>query len=127
MLDNIFWDLGLGPKYLRQGSEMTLPRGSVSDSELVCLGTAPSLLQTLPRRLSQNPSSDRSQVPIFAVNVNCLSKGLKGQRPPKSTVVFSGLPALGACSYPLARGRRLMPVVGEWATHSDNFLWTTRE
>ena len=48
---------------------MTLPRGSVSDLpfsqkkswELVCLRSARSLLQTLPRRLSQNPSSDRSR------------------------------------------------------------------
>ena len=67
--DNIFWDLALGSELLRQDSEMTLPRGSVSDLpfslkkswELVCLRTARSLLQTLPRRLSQNPSSDRSR------------------------------------------------------------------
>ena len=29
--DSIFWDLALGSKLLRQDSEMTLPRGSVSD------------------------------------------------------------------------------------------------
>ena len=58
-----------GSKFLRQDSEMTLPKGSVSDLpfslkkswELVCLRTGRSLLQTLPRRLSQNPSSDRSR------------------------------------------------------------------
>ena len=70
---HFFWDLDLGSTYLRQDSEMTLPRGSVSDlplslkksSELVCLRTARSLLQTLPRRLSQNPSSDRLPGPNF--------------------------------------------------------------
>ena len=76
MLDNIFWDLALGSKLLRRDSEMTLPRGSVSDLpfslrkswELVCLSTARSLLQALPRRLSQNPSSDRSRSQFFAAN-----------------------------------------------------------
>ena len=69
LFDSIFWDLDLGSIFLRQDSEMTFPRGSVSDLpfslkkswELVCLRTARSLLQTLPRRLSQNPSSDRSR------------------------------------------------------------------
>ena len=49
--DSIFWDLDLGSKFQRQSSEMTLPRGSVSDLlfslkkswELVCLRTARSL------------------------------------------------------------------------------------
>ena len=67
--NSIFWDLGPGSKFPRQESEMTLPRGSGSDLpfslksswELVCLRTARSLLQTLPRRLSQNPSSNRSR------------------------------------------------------------------
>ena len=69
LVDSIFWDLDLGSKFLRQDSEMTLPTGSVSELpfslkkswELVCLRTARSLLQTLPRRLSQNPSTDRSR------------------------------------------------------------------
>ena len=67
--DSIFWDPDLGSTFLRQDSEMTLPRGSVSDLpfslkkswELVCLRTARSLLQTLPRRQSQSPFSDRSR------------------------------------------------------------------
>ena len=53
----------LGSKFLRQDSEMALPGGSVSDLpfslkmswELVCLRTARSLLQTLPRRLPLYP------------------------------------------------------------------------
>ena len=65
----ILWDLDLGSKFLGQDSEMTLPRGSVKDLpfslkkswQLVCLRTARSLLQTLRRRLSQNPSPDRSR------------------------------------------------------------------
>ena len=63
LFESIFWDLDLGSKFLRQDSEMTLPRVSVSDLpfslkkswELVCLKTARSLLQNLPRRRSQNP------------------------------------------------------------------------
>ena len=67
--DSIFWILDLGSKFLRQDSEMTLPIVSVSDLpfslkkswELVCLRTARSLLLTLRRRLSQNPSSHKSR------------------------------------------------------------------
>ena len=54
---------------------MTLPKESVSDLpfslkkswELVCLSTARSLLQTLPRRLITEPFVRQVQVPIFVM------------------------------------------------------------
>ena len=53
----------MGSKFLRQDSEMTLPRGSVSDLpfslkkswELACPRTARSLLQTLPKKTISEP------------------------------------------------------------------------
>ena len=74
-IDSIFWDLDLGSKFRRQDSEMTLPRGSVSDLpfslkkswELVCLRTARSLFTDPSQRAISEPFVRQVQVPIFAV------------------------------------------------------------
>ena len=76
--DSIFWDLDPGSKFLRQGSEMTLPRGSVR----LCLRSALLTKEVLGAGLSQDcalsvtdpsqkailePFVRQVQVPSFAV------------------------------------------------------------
>ena len=76
LADSIFWDLDLGSEFLRQGSEMTLPKGSVSDLPFSLitevLGAGPSqdcaLSVTDPsQKAISEPFVRQVQVPIFAV------------------------------------------------------------